>query len=86
MFRMSGKEWPVQDERNKGNGKNNGGAGQGRRPRLPLFSGGESGIRTRDTLADIPVFETGAFNHSATSPLCLAPAAAGALSPHFNRF
>ena len=31
-------------------------------------AGGESGIRTRDTLADIPVFETGAFNHSATSP------------------
>ena len=30
--------------------------------------GGEGGIRTRDTLADIPVFETGAFNHSATSP------------------
>ena len=32
------------------------------------LSGGEGGIRTRDTLADIPVFETGAFNHSATSP------------------
>ena len=31
-------------------------------------TGGESGIRTRDTLTDIPVFETGAFNHSATSP------------------
>ncbi len=31
---------------------------------------GEGGIRTPDTLADIPVFETGAFGHSATSP-CL---------------
>ena len=29
---------------------------------------GEGGIRTPDTLADIPVFETGAFGHSATSP------------------
>ena len=30
--------------------------------------GGERGIRTLDGLAPIPVFETGAFNHSATSP------------------
>ena len=30
--------------------------------------GGEGGIRTRDTRTGIPVFETGAFNHSATSP------------------
>jgi hypothetical protein len=29
---------------------------------------GEGGIRTPDTLAGIPVFETGAFNRSATSP------------------
>lgn len=35
--------------------------------------GGEGGIRTRDTLADIPVFETGAFNHSATSPDAIHP-------------
>ncbi len=31
-------------------------------------SGGEGGIRTPDSLATIPVFETGAFNRSATSP------------------
>src|SRR5947207_11815366 len=31
-------------------------------------SGGEGGIRTRDTLASMPHFECGAFNHSATSP------------------
>jgi hypothetical protein len=33
-----------------------------------LYSGGEGGIRTHDTLARIPVFETGPFNHSGTSP------------------
>ena len=32
-------------------------------------TGGEGGIRTHDTLARIPVFETGPFNHSGTSPL-----------------
>ena len=31
--------------------------------------GGESGIRTHDELAPIPVFETGAFVRSAISPL-----------------
>src|SRR5258705_13616117 len=31
--------------------------------------GGEGGIRTHDTLARIPVFETGTFNRSVTSPL-----------------
>ncbi len=29
---------------------------------------GDAGIRTLDTASGIPVFETGAFNHSATSP------------------
>ena len=32
--------------------------------------GGETGIRTLDRLAPMPVFKTGAFNHSAISP-CL---------------
>ena len=31
---------------------------------------GEDGIRTHDRIAPIPVFETGPFNHSGTSP-CL---------------
>ena len=31
-------------------------------------SGGESGIRTHDEVAPIPVFETGAFVRSAISP------------------
>ncbi len=31
--------------------------------------GGGGGIRTHETLARLPVFKTGAFNHSATSPL-----------------
>ena len=33
-----------------------------------MENGGEGGIRTPDSLATIPVFETGAFNRSATSP------------------
>ena len=41
------------------------GAGAGRGQ-----AGGEGGIRTLDTLASMPHFECGAFNHSATSPGC----------------
>src|SRR6478735_1055545 len=33
-----------------------------------LFFNGQGEIRTLDTLAGMPVFETGAFNHSATCP------------------
>jgi hypothetical protein len=33
-----------------------------------LKTGGEGGIRTPDTVARMPHFECGAFNHSATSP------------------
>ena len=33
-----------------------------------LFISGEGEIRTLDALSGIPVFETGAFGHSATSP------------------
>lgn len=36
--------------------------------RQHLTFGGGGGIRTHDTLARIPVFETGAFNRSATPP------------------
>ena len=32
------------------------------------MSGGEGGIRTPDTFSGMPVFKTGAINHSATSP------------------
>src|SRR5580704_12947815 len=32
------------------------------------LDGGEGGIRTPDTVARMPHFECGAFNHSATSP------------------
>jgi hypothetical protein len=31
-------------------------------------AGGWGGIRTLETLARLPVFKTGAFNHSATHP------------------
>ena len=31
-------------------------------------SGGETGIRTQERVAPLPVFKTGAFNHSAISP------------------
>ena len=33
-----------------------------------MVNGGGGGIRTRDAVAGIPVFKTGAFNHSATPP------------------
>ncbi len=33
-----------------------------------IKAGGEGGIRTPDTLSGMPVFKTGAINHSATSP------------------
>ena len=36
--------------------------------RQSLDTGGEGGIRTPDTVARMPHFECGAFNHSATSP------------------
>ena len=35
----------------------------------PLFSGGEGEIRTHGTREGSTVFETAAFDHSATSPL-----------------
>ena len=34
-----------------------------------MKNGGEGGIRTHGTLARSPVFKTGAFDHSATSPI-----------------
>ena len=46
---------------------------------MSVFSGGESGIRTHEEVAPLPLFESGAFNHSAISPLgafgqvCSAP-------------
>src|SRR2546427_11938656 len=33
-----------------------------------MKNGGEGGIRTPGTVSRTPVFKTGAFNHSATSP------------------
>src|SRR5215204_4925743 len=35
---------------------------------LPVVIGGGGGIRTRERLSPLPVFKTGAFNHSATPP------------------
>src|SRR5580658_3852736 len=44
--------------------------GKGRRNFSALrLRGGEEGIRTPDTLSGMPVFKTGAINHSATSPV-----------------
>jgi hypothetical protein len=37
---------------------------------LPIFTGGEGEIRTHGSCEGTPVFKTGAFNRSATSP-CL---------------
>ena len=44
-------------------------AGEFQDPTHCRLSGGEGGIRTPDTLSGMPVFKTGAINHSATSPL-----------------
>ena len=33
-----------------------------------IFSGGEGGIRTHESLAALPLFESGRINHSRTSP------------------
>jgi hypothetical protein len=35
---------------------------------MPIFIGGEGGIRTHGPREGTPVFKTGAFNRSATSP------------------
>ena len=34
-----------------------------------IINGGETGIRTQERVAPLPVFKTGAFNRSAISPL-----------------
>jgi DNA-binding response OmpR family regulator len=39
-----------------------------RRPGTEEGDSGQGGIRTHDTLAGIPVFETGSFSHSDTCP------------------
>ena len=39
-----------------------------------LFFGGEGGIRTHGTREGTPVFETGLFDHSSTSPKFIFPA------------
>ena len=36
---------------------------------LTYFFGGESGIRTRETVSRLHAFQACAFDHSATSPL-----------------
>jgi hypothetical protein len=38
---------------------------------MKLVLGGETGIRTLDTLSSMPPFQGGTFNHSAISPLYL---------------
>ena len=35
---------------------------------MRIIFGGSGRIRTADTISRMPVFETGAFNHSATLP------------------
>src|SRR5450631_2210234 len=61
---LTGLEW--QTRRLRGAPRTRGNC-----PHMSRFRGmynGEGGIRTPDTFARIPVFETGAFNRSATSP------------------
>ena len=47
-----------------------------------MSDGGEGGIRTPDALARMPVFETGAFSRSATSPMCRVIARRNSPSVH----
>ena len=35
---------------------------------ISILNGGETGIRTQERVAPLPVFKTGAFNRSAISP------------------
>ena len=53
----------------------------------PTAYGGWGGIRTHETVARLPVFKTGAFNHSATHPCPLHVAFRAALAsrPGFGR-
>ena len=51
-----------------------------------LESGGRGGIRTPDGLAPMPVFKTGAFNHSATRPLESEDNLNGQRSAAYNDF
>ena len=37
---------------------------------VSLCTGGEGGIRTHGDIATTPDFESGTFDHSATSPMC----------------
>jgi hypothetical protein len=41
---------------------------KGQIPLISNLTGGWGGIRTHETVARLPVFKTGAFNHSATHP------------------
>src|SRR5438045_3474638 len=43
---------------------------------LACFFGGEGGIRTLERVAPLPDFESGTFNHSATSPSFVIPTSA----------
>ena len=44
---------------------------------VPRSDHGQGEIRTHDTVAGMPVFETGAFNHSATCPANAPPTGGG---------
>jgi hypothetical protein len=47
-------------------------------------NGGEGGIRTPDTLSGMPVFKTGAINHSATSPGAIEDAILRGVPEHYT--
>ena len=49
-----------------------------------VWPGGEGGIRTPDTVARMPHFECGAFNHSATSPQGVGGASLAKGRPFYN--
>ena|SRR5260221_9360973 len=63
------------------------------RESCPIIASGGGEIRTHETLAGLPVFKTGAFDHSATPPIivrqCIRPLVFrqnSVISGHFKRF
>ena len=65
QFGLAGKDCEIRAEFTNSGGNEDGNSLHSR------LSGGERGIRTPDTVSRIPVFKTGAFNHSAISPRLL---------------
>src|SRR5580692_10859050 len=58
---------------------------RGRAPAISIWYGGRGEIRTHETLAGLPVFKTGALNHSATLPISALSTPSLSANPQRNR-